>query len=177
MCLMIILKVTKNQGFNPSLKNSVSKKPQGGHPTPPMPHPQPLKKIRDCTCICGCFNSSVNHICSVSIQLLNIDCFLDQLVTVYLAVISFLGVLFLGGESFICLKLCKKEFGRFLCKFCDWLSWYIVVGSFTVVVLASLVFIDLAPFILILQRFLRLGILDSRCSSRHLKSMIILPVE
>ena len=30
MCLMIILKVTKNQGFTPSLENTVLEKPQRG---------------------------------------------------------------------------------------------------------------------------------------------------
>ena len=41
MCLMIILKVTKNQGFTLSLEDTFFEKPQGGgeidHPTPPQP--------------------------------------------------------------------------------------------------------------------------------------------
>ena len=39
MCLVIILKVTKKQGFTPSLENTVLKKPQGGgqnYPTPSL---------------------------------------------------------------------------------------------------------------------------------------------
>ena len=42
MCLMIILKVTKNQGFTLSLEDTFFKKPHGGvkltpHPPPPRP--------------------------------------------------------------------------------------------------------------------------------------------
>ena len=43
MYLMIILKVTKNQGFNLGLEDTILKKPQrqGGVKLPPPPNPTP----------------------------------------------------------------------------------------------------------------------------------------
>ena len=41
MWLMIILKVTKNQGFTLSVEDTVLKKPQGVKLTPPPPLPPP----------------------------------------------------------------------------------------------------------------------------------------
>ena len=46
MCLMIILKVTKNQGFTLYLEDTIFENPQGGQTDPqPLPPPPPLPVV------------------------------------------------------------------------------------------------------------------------------------